>query len=270
LPSATYELRYNVVVGPGTTPGAHENHAQLRMAAGQVPLSADAVAPVQVIPDGTFDLGTIRTKIFCDDNRNGWQDAGELGLLGVRKVADTGQWIDSDIEGKAHFSAIPAGMHVVKIDESTLPPGTALASTRETFYMSEGLPAQVTFYAHCAFVKNDKPEIAINEDAYRPDEPPPKKHHVEGNATPGKLTVDGSEIGLPRVDLGVAVEGSEPTFAGTAGPNLPTVVDGALRPRLELIPRIDGGATPIAWQVVIEALGLPVKTAPSTLSSTTD
>ncbi|HEY4220874.1 MAG TPA: hypothetical protein VGO62_06010, partial [Myxococcota bacterium] len=184
LAATTYELRYNTIVGPGTTPGEHNNRAEVRLAAGQVPLSAQTSATVTVVPDATFDLGTIRTKVFCDDNGDGWQDPGELGLPGVRLVIDTGQWIDSDLDGKAHFSAIPAGEHMVKIDDHTLPPGTTLPSVRSIFYMSPGLPVDVSFGAKCAFVKNDKPEVVIDEDVYRPAELTPKKVHIEGQATP--------------------------------------------------------------------------------------
>jgi outer membrane protein OmpA-like peptidoglycan-associated protein len=256
-------LRYNVVVGPGATNGSHENRAKLRMAAGQVPLTQDAIAAVEIVPDGTFDLGTIRAKIFCDDNKNQWQEPGELGLPGVRMVVDTGQWTDSDIDGKAHFSAIPAGMHVVKIDDTTLPPGTTLDHIRETFYMSTGMPAEVEFYAHCAFVKNDKPQISINEDAYRPDEVPAKKHHIEGKASPAKLVVDGAEVALPQVVLGLSIDGVDGSMSEDgAGPNLPSVVDGALKPKLVLAPKIESAPdAPVAWQIVIEALGLPAPLA---------
>ncbi len=258
LPSSAYELRYNVVVGPGTTTGPHENRAALRMAAGQVPLSEDALASVQVVADGLFDLGTIRGKVFCDDDGDGWQDAGEQGLPGVRMVVDTGQWTDSDVTGKAHFSAIPAGMHLVKLDERTLPPGTVPEKVRETFYMSPGLPAEISFGAKCVFSSEDKPEVVVNEAAYAPGEGEgPVKHHLEGQASPAKLTVDGVAVDVQRADLGVGVEGEDPAFAGAAGPNLPAVVDGGLRPRVEFIPRVDGGAAPVAWQIEIEALGLP-------------
>jgi uncharacterized repeat protein (TIGR01451 family) len=251
LPTRTYELRYNVIVGPGTAVGEHTNRAALRLAQGQIAISDEALATVQIVPDGIFDLGTVRAKVFCDDDQDGWQDANEPGLPGARLYIDTGQWADADVFGKAHFSAIPAGMHVVKVDERTLPPGTTLKTARQTFYMSAGMPAQIAFHAQCSFAPAGDPELIVNEAAYRPSEPEKKKIRVEGSASPPSLSIDGRQVELPRADLGLASEGDEPTFAGAPGPNLSGVVEATLRPRLVLVPRAEGGAI-VAWQIAIE------------------
>ena len=144
--ATAYELRYNVVIGPGATFGEHENRAALRLAAGQVPLSEDAVARVQVVADPIFDLSTLRAKVFCDTDGDGMQSAGEDGLYGARLWIDTGHFADTDVFGKAHFSAVPAGMHL-SLDAHAAP-GT-VASPLDLLRVP-GAPAQLSFAATVA------------------------------------------------------------------------------------------------------------------------
>lgn len=268
--NTAYELRYNVVIGPGATFGEHENRAALRMAAGQVPLSDDATARVQVVADPIFDLSTLRAKVFCDTDGDGLQSAGEEGVYGARLWLDTGHFAETDAFGKAHFSAIPAGMHLAKLDEATLPPGTTVGSPRSSFYVSAGTPAQLSYGARCQFFVVDKPVLTVNEAAYRPVVPAPTTLALAGRVSPARLAVNQVELALPTVDLGVGSDTLDPVFGG-AGPNLAGIVDGALRPRLVLVPR--AGGAPKAWELRIDDLGLgagtgaevraPADTAPS-------
>ncbi|MBI1944390.1 MAG: DUF11 domain-containing protein [Deltaproteobacteria bacterium] len=256
LAAATaYELRYNVVVGPGATFGEHENRAAMRLAAGQLPLSDDASARVQVVADPIFDLSTMRAKVFCDTDGDGLQSAGEEGVYGARLWLDTGHRADTDVVGKAHFSAIPAGMHLVKLDVRTLPPGTTVVSPRSTFYVSPGAPAQLSFAATCRVFVVDKPTLVVNEAAYRPPPVAMVKLALAGRVTPPLLAVNGEKLALPKADLGVGSEALDPVFA-PAGPNLSGLVDGALRPRLVLVPRSSGA--PSAWELRLEDLGVGV------------
>ncbi|MCP4396953.1 MAG: DUF11 domain-containing protein [bacterium] len=59
--------------------------------------------------------------VFHDLNGNGRHDDGEPGVEGVSLTIDEEQQIESDGEGKVQFSALPAGMHSLMIDESTIP-----------------------------------------------------------------------------------------------------------------------------------------------------
>ena len=274
--SAAYELRYNVVVTPLASFGVQDNRAALRLAAGQVALSEDALASVHIVPDGTFDLGTIRAKVWCDDDGDGWHDAGEPGLPGAALYVDTGQWAQVDIEGKAHFSAMPGGMHVVKLDERTLPPGTVVSEgPRRTVYMSAGAPAQVSFAARCAFVSAGKAEIVVNEAAYRPADKPNRKLTLATASSPATLvvTIDGAaprDIALPVAELGVAVTGlARASMAGgidsvaalaALAVNAPAR-RGALAGRLVFAPHYLGPA-PSSWMIVIDGPLTPIASEP--------
>ncbi len=242
LPKGTYQLRYNVVVGPGTPPGQHENTAALRLAEGSVPISDVASAVVQVVADDTFDLGVVRAKVFCDADADGWQDPGERGAWGTRVYLDNGTYGDADPTGKLHFTGVQPGMHVAKIDERTLA-GAITPTPRQSFYLSAGLPAQIAFPVQCAVdVVVAASEIEINESAYRPAEKPAPKLQIEGRL-PQHVVVDGQVLSIPEVALDLSARGQEPV---APGPNLES--DGGL----ELRPRVHSPATIAAWQIVID------------------
>lgn len=251
----SYEFRYQVVIGPGATNGEAENRARLRTAAGQIPLTEIATAVVRIIPEEMFDLGSIRGKVFHDADQDGWQDADEVGLGGVRLYLDTGYYADADLTGKFHFTRVPPGMHVVKMDERTLPPGCEVrGGERSTLYISAGLAAQVSFAARCEAGAEGPSEIEIRRDAYEPpDTPSPEVGLFAVRATLQEraVLIGEKRWSLPRVDLGVGLEGDEPAFSGAPGPNSnPISADGLPRllvfsPRYELLRPIVG------WQLAI-------------------
>jgi uncharacterized repeat protein (TIGR01451 family) len=253
-PNIAWELTYQVVVGPGTRFGFAENRARLLTSRGQVPLTQDAVARVRVVPDPIFDLGTLRAKVFCDDNGDRWQDKGEIGVPGIRIYLDNGHYAESDLTGKLHFTGIIPGMHLAKLDERTLAPGmTVLSDPRASFYISSGLPAQVSFPLTCRFDALDQPTVTVNEDAYRTDAPPKAMRtlHLDGALGTRTLAIDGTELPPLDVDLGVGAEGSEPGFGSAPGPNIPVDKDGAPRARLVFAPRVDSNARVVGWVLTV-------------------
>jgi uncharacterized repeat protein (TIGR01451 family) len=253
LAERSYVLRYNVVVGPGTVVGRHENTAALRLADGAIPLTAVASAAVDIVPDDTFDLGTVRAKVFCDDDGDGWQDAGERGAWGARVYLDNGTYAEADATGKLHFSGVQPGMHLAKLDERTLF-GAVTSSPRQSFYMSAGLPAQIAFPVRCqAPVDLPATELIINADAYRPEGDDSQTVGIVGTLSPLRLAVDGVAVAVPDVALELAPSGGEPV---QPGPNLAGV--GSV---LDLRPRVAARAEVIAWQIVIDDLGAPLPEA---------
>ncbi len=123
-------LRYRVRVGVGARPGANVNSAQA------VSTLTGAASPVVtatvVIRPGLFDeRGAIVGKVFqqCDCDHNGIQDPGEVGIPGVRVYLEDGTSAITDVEGKYNFANVAARLHVVKVDRTTLPPGSVLVPT---------------------------------------------------------------------------------------------------------------------------------------------
>jgi uncharacterized repeat protein (TIGR01451 family) len=272
-PRAAYEVRYQVVVGPGAPRGDADNRAVMRAAQGQIVVSDEAVARVKVVADPLFDLGSIRAKVFCDDDEDGWQDPGELGVPGARVYLDTGHYADADVTGKLHFSLVPPGMHLAKLDTATLPPRTRLhGDERKSVYLSAGLPAQISFGARCIFDVIKPNEVVVNEDAYRGDEVAPaggRSVVVEGMMQQRRIRLDGIEMSAPQVDLGVALEGDDPVFAPGPGPNVPRLgTGGVLDQRLVFVPRVAAARRILAWQLTVQredaapAAPAPVSAAP--------
>ena len=92
-------------------------------------MSEEATATVRIVPDPTFDCTDVTGKVFDDYNRNGYQDAGENGIAGVRLVTATGLAAKTDASGRYHITCaiVPnesrGSNFVVKIDDRTLPSG---------------------------------------------------------------------------------------------------------------------------------------------------
>jgi uncharacterized repeat protein (TIGR01451 family) len=272
----TYELRYQVVVGPGAPRGDADNRALLRTAQGQVPLSDVANARVRVQADALFDLGSIRAKVYCDDDADGWQDPGEIGLPGARVYLDTGHYAEADVTGKAHFSLVPPGMHLAKLDPATLPPGTRpVGSERRSVYLSAGLPAQISFGARCRFTPVGADEVEVNAAAYQVGDEVAgasqnlRRVKVEGFLPSGRVFLDGVEMSTVRVDLGVGTERVDPRFAQAPGPNLPSLAGDVLAERLSFVPRVEAGQRVLGWQLTVQrdvapppATAAPASSAP--------
>ncbi|MCC7052125.1 MAG: DUF11 domain-containing protein, partial [Gemmatimonadaceae bacterium] len=77
---------------------------------------------------GVFDMrGVIAGKVYaqCDCAGARGQQPGDVGIPGVRVVMEDGTGAITDAEGKYNFVNVRAGLHVVKVDRSTLPTGAS-------------------------------------------------------------------------------------------------------------------------------------------------
>ena len=90
---------------------------------------AVAQATVEVVPDAVFDCSDIIGRVFDDLNGDGYYQAGEPGLPGVRLATLNGELITTDDQGRYHVpcAAIPdaaiGSNFVLKLDPRTLPQG---------------------------------------------------------------------------------------------------------------------------------------------------
>ncbi|MFN8571509.1 MAG: hypothetical protein U0132_05580 [Gemmatimonadaceae bacterium] len=123
-------LRYRVRVGASARPGANVNSAKAFSAL--FGASSPTVTATVTIRPGLFDeRGAIVGKVFqqCDCDHNVVQNAGEVGIPGVRVYLEDGTSAITDVEGKYNFSNVAARLHVVKVDRTTLPEGSVLVPT---------------------------------------------------------------------------------------------------------------------------------------------
>jgi len=90
--------------------------------------SNTATVPIK-LQRGLFDTrGMIAGKVYvqCDCDSIPGQGDGEVGIPGVRVVMEDGTGAITDVEGKYNMLNVRAGLHVVKVDRTTLPAGATL------------------------------------------------------------------------------------------------------------------------------------------------
>ena len=127
--NATTTVTYRVYLGPGASAGDGLNRAQALSTVTGV-ASNTAAAKVEVTGGVFSDRGIIAGKIFvdcaCDPNRV--QNARDIGIPGVRIMLEDGTSTVTDVEGKFNFYGLAPRVHVLKVDVTTLPPGSKLAA----------------------------------------------------------------------------------------------------------------------------------------------
>lgn len=123
-PNKEVKVQYRVYIGPNALNGDGINRVRAKDKKGTE--SNEASAKVEVTPGAMIADGFIVGKIFTDCNRNGVQDAGEIGVPGVRIYLEDGSYVITDSEGKYDFYGISAKTHVLKVDRTSLPIGSEL------------------------------------------------------------------------------------------------------------------------------------------------
>jgi hypothetical protein len=139
---------YATVVSQGATPGTNVTNVA-SIAAYSIndpkPLTAQADASVAIVGGVLDGRVTITGRVYLDRNESGRFDRGDWGLSGVRVYLEDGESVVSDDFGRFTFPAARPGMHVLRLDESTLPPTTrayddrALDSERSTERLVHGV-----------------------------------------------------------------------------------------------------------------------------------
>lgn len=120
----TMELKYRVIAGTSTREGINVNevYAHAFTLRGYPVQSDVAEEDVIVRPGILSDRGLIIGKVYFDQNANGIHDHAEPPATGVELIMETGARITVDEYGKFSVPDIASGMHVMRINERTLPP----------------------------------------------------------------------------------------------------------------------------------------------------
>ncbi|UCC83107.1 MAG: DUF11 domain-containing protein [Gemmatimonadota bacterium] len=117
----TVALTYRVEVGAGAHTGDGVNSA-VAWSPALAAFSNEGKAKVMLRDDVFGDEGTIAGKIFVQYA----DEVGGVGVPGVRFYLEDGTSAVTDSEGKYHFAGISPRLHVVRVDETTLPAGAEL------------------------------------------------------------------------------------------------------------------------------------------------
>lgn len=119
-------LIYRVNIGAGASLGDATNRAFAQSGA----LTSNTASFRVSIQGGVFsDRGYVVGKVFADANGNSRQDAGELGVPGVRLYMEDGTYAITDMEGRYSFYNVSPRSHVLKLDTYSAPKNALLSST---------------------------------------------------------------------------------------------------------------------------------------------
>ena len=129
-PGQTIRVEYRAQIGAGvsfTNDNVTQSTATSGTPGGAVP-SNTATAPIRVQRDLFDNRGMISGRVYaqCDCADVAGQRDGDVGIPGVRVIMEDGTGAITDAEGKYNFLNVRAGLHVVKVDRSTLPAGATL------------------------------------------------------------------------------------------------------------------------------------------------
>jgi uncharacterized repeat protein (TIGR01451 family) len=124
----SHKVIYATVVQPGVPAGQTlTNLATVNSSPQNEPtlkLSASASVDTLTI-GGIFSDSTIITgRVFVDLTGDGYFHKGDKGIPGVRIFLEDGESVLTDPNGRYSFPGVRPGMHVLKLDRSTLPAGT--------------------------------------------------------------------------------------------------------------------------------------------------
>lgn len=116
--SATAQINYILQIGVGTRFGEATNRASASsISIGQHVTSNTALATVLVGDDLMAAKSLIVGRVYVDENDNGLNDPGELGLSGIRVFMQDGTFIATDKDGHFHIEDIDPGTHVLQMDD---------------------------------------------------------------------------------------------------------------------------------------------------------
>ena len=129
-PGETITLKYRLACGLNTPMGYAVNqvYALAETYDGFSLSSNTAQATVEMRPGILSDRGVILGKAFYDDNDNGIQDLGEVTQADVELILENGTRIRTDADGKYSIPNVAAGIHVLRVNEASLPPDVSLRS----------------------------------------------------------------------------------------------------------------------------------------------
>jgi uncharacterized repeat protein (TIGR01451 family) len=132
-PNVTTTISYVCVILPGVAPRTTLTNAVA--VTGTIPgtmLNASGNASASIVTtSGIFsERGAITGRVFLDATGAGRFVDGDPPLAGVRLFIEDGEAATTDAHGRFSFHGVRPGMHVLRLDESTLPPGTRAYADR--------------------------------------------------------------------------------------------------------------------------------------------
>jgi uncharacterized repeat protein (TIGR01451 family) len=210
-PNSSVTIAYACVVTTGARPGLRTNHATVsaRLPMGSY-LTADTGVDVEVEIGIFHNDSIIFGRVFVDQNDDRVQNHAEPGIQGVRLILEDGTYVLTDRDGKYHFSGIKPGMRVLRLDETTLPPGmkvavvdsqNALNPLSRMVELRYGTPHKANFRV----IPAAKPAEPAAKPAAEPAEPEAKAAEPEAKAAePEAKAAEQQDVVLKPIRVSMA------------------------------------------------------------------
>lgn len=121
---ASHTITYATVVFPSTASGTTlTNDVSVHGSAGPGLTETGTAAASVIVTGGMFsDRRVVTGRVFADVRGTGHFASGDRGIAAVRVYLEDGSYATTDANGRFSFPAVRPGMHVLRIDPSTLPP----------------------------------------------------------------------------------------------------------------------------------------------------
>ncbi len=123
-PGAQHVLRYATIVYPNVPAGTiltNTASAGATISGTHVVVNASANAQVQIEQGALSDRIVITGRVFADVMRTGRFTHGDRGIAGARVFMEDGTSVLTDMQGRFSFPAARPGIHVLRVDPTTLP-----------------------------------------------------------------------------------------------------------------------------------------------------
>jgi hypothetical protein len=141
---------YTLRVGAGAKKGTYKSYVESFKSGNSI--SNRASTEVEITGDPMLDESLIFGTVYIDDNANGMQDKGEMGIPGVRIASAEGYIITTDQFGRYHLLNILGGEwgvgrnFILKVDESSLPQGSTFTTANPLLRrLTPGIPVRFDF-----------------------------------------------------------------------------------------------------------------------------
>lgn len=147
-PGAQHKITYDAIVYPTVATGTNltNNVTVNGVIPGTVASAAGtANVTVQVVAGALTQRRPITGRVFVDNAGTGHFKKGDSGIAGVRIFLEDGSFVVTDPDGRFNFPSARPGMHVLHIDETTLPknvhpyPNQRMNSTRAMQQLVHGI-----------------------------------------------------------------------------------------------------------------------------------
>ena len=184
-------LRLSLVAGPSVTAPQFVSTSYARDSLTGSVVSNTANATVLLRTEPVFDCSDIVGRVYEDRNQDGYYQAGEPGIAGVRLATVTGLLITTDARGRYSIACpvIPddasGSNFILKLDERSLPQGYFVSSENpSTIRLTRGKLVRLDFGAAAGKLV----ELDLDDRSFAP-----------GSVTPAMATLEGLAVLLEQL-----------------------------------------------------------------------